>query len=255
MPDGNICFIGRSDYQVKVRGFRIELGEIEAWLEQHPAVQQAVVLVRQDELGNKILAAYVVTLDPQRLNPTNLHQFLQDRLPSYMLPTTWMVLKNFPLTTNGKVDRRALPAPTPALREPAVAVAPADELERQLIQIWEAVLGVQPVQPDDNFFEIGGHSLLSIQLFVRIEQAIGRSLPPTSIFQAPTVKSIAALLRQSVQQSPTHSAIVIQEGKLGQPPLFCIHVLRPEVSVLSPLGGASGASPTDLWIGGPDARS
>jgi surfactin family lipopeptide synthetase A len=235
LPDGNLAFVGRSDYQVKVRGFRIELGEIETCLEQHPDVQQAVVLVRQDEAGQKLLAGYVVTPDSESLTASDLHRFLQSRLPPYMVPSVWVVLKNFPLTANGKVDRRALPAPAPVQRQAIVSGGPTDATEQRLIEIWEAVLGVQPIHPEDNFFDLGGHSLLSIQLFARIEQAFNQALPPTVIFQAPTVRAVAVLLDQSAEEPPKHSAIVIQAGKPSRPPLFCIHVLGPNCQFFRPL--------------------
>ncbi|HEY9907383.1 MAG TPA: amino acid adenylation domain-containing protein [Thermosynechococcaceae cyanobacterium] len=235
LPNGNIAFVGRKDYQVKFRGFRIELGEIETRLEQHPAVQQAVVLVREDIPGSKFLAAYVVTPDPHRLTAEDLSQFLRPKLPLYMLPSAYVVLERFPLTANGKVDRRFLPVPVASLRESEPSTIPTDNLERQLIQIWEALLGVRPINLNDDFFELGGHSLLSIQLFARIEQAIGTALPPTLIYQAPTVKLLASLLRQSTQRPPEHSAIIIQEGKPTQLPLFCIHVLGPNCQFFRPL--------------------
>jgi amino acid adenylation domain-containing protein len=235
LPNGNLAFIGRSDYQVKVRGFRIELGEIETCLEQHPDVQQAVVLVRQDEAGQKLLAGYVVTPDPASLTASDLHRFLQSKLPPYMVPSVWVVLKNFPLTANGKVDRRALPAPVPVQREAIAAAGITDATEQRLIEIWEAVLGVQPIHPEDNFFDLGGHSLLSIQLFARIEQAFNQALPPTVIFQASTVRAVAALLDPSAEEPPKHSAIVIQAGKPSHLPLFCIHVLGPNCQFFRPL--------------------
>lgn len=246
LPDGNIGFVGRIDYQVKIRGFRIELGEIEICLEQHPAVQQAVVLMRQDESGNQSLVAYVVTPDPEALTPAKLTGFLQPKLPKYMLPSAWGVLKNLPLTANGKVDRRALPAPVDGHRESLEPlVKPKTELESQLAQIWESVLGIPSIGVNDNFFDLGGHSLLAVRLWAKIEQVTHQELPLSTLFQAPTVQQLAARLQRSEAEPLPHcpSLIVMQPGEIDAPqiPLFCIHILgrglkfyRPMLHYLDP---------------------
>ncbi|MFB2982742.1 amino acid adenylation domain-containing protein, partial [Microseira sp. BLCC-F43] len=155
LPDGNIEFLGRIDYQVKVRGYRIELGEIERVLEQHPSVRQAVVLAREDEAGDKRLVAYIVAKQEQPSPADELRGFLKQKLPEYMVPNAFVFLDALPLTPNGKLDRRALPAPDQTRPESeANFVVPRDDLELQLTLIWEKVLGIQPIGVMDNFFEL-----------------------------------------------------------------------------------------------------
>ena len=218
-PDGNIEFLGRADDQVKVRGFRIELGEIEAALGRHPAVRDAVVLAREDAPGEKRLVAYVVgdaTLDA-------LRQFLKDRLPDYMVPAAIVPLDALPMMSNGKIDRRALPAPDRSRPELEKAfVAPRDDLERELAHIWEEVLGVRPVGARDNFFALGGHSLLAVRVFALIEKRLGKRLPLASVFQGATVEHLAAVLRQQAARGPLSSLVAIQPGG-SKRPLFLVH--------------------------------
>jgi surfactin family lipopeptide synthetase A len=164
LPDGQIEFIGRTDHQVKIRGFRVELGEIEAALMQHPEVSDAVMIVRE-ESGDKRLVAYVVRQQGAASGAADLRSFLKTKLPEYMVPASVVLLQAMPMTPNGKVDRRALPAPEPGpVAALSVAVAPRDELESQLARIWEEVLKFQPISVNQNFFELGGHSLLAVRL-------------------------------------------------------------------------------------------
>lgn len=218
-PDGNIEFLGRADHQVKIRGFRIELGEIEAVLGQHPAVREAVVLAREDAPGEKRLVAYVVA----ESTADELRRSLKDKLPEYMVPAVVVLLEALPVTPNGKVDRRALPAPDRPRRELERAfVAPRDDLELQLAHIWEEVLGVRPVGVRDNFFELGGHSLLAVRLFALIETRLGKKLPLTTVFQGATVEHLAGVLRQQATPGPQSSLVAIQPGG-GKRPLFLVH--------------------------------
>jgi amino acid adenylation domain-containing protein len=192
LSDGNIEFLGRLDDQVKIRGFRIELGEIETVLGQHPAVNEAVVVVREDVPGNKRLVAYVV------LNASSapsmqelLHHFLKQQLPEYMVPSALVLLEALPLTPNGKIDRRTLPAPDMARPEWSGAlVSPRTPVEKQLAGIWADVLGLQQVGIHDNFFEVGGDSILSIQIIARANQA-GLKLTPKHLFQHQTIAELA----------------------------------------------------------------
>jgi thioesterase domain-containing protein/acyl carrier protein len=216
-PDGNIEFLGRADHQVKIRGFRIELGEIEAVLGQHPAVRKAVVLAREDAPGEKRLVAYVVA----ESTADELRRFLKDKLPEYMVPAVFVLLDALPITPNGKIDRRALPAPERTRPELDKAfVAPRDDLELQLAHIWEEVLGVQPVGVRDNFFELGGHSLLAVRLFALIEKQLGKKLPLTAVFRGATVEHLAGVLSQ--QPGPQSSLVAIQPGG-SKRPLFLVH--------------------------------
>lgn len=198
LPDRSIEFLGRLDEQVKIRGFRIELGEIETVLTQHPEVHQAVVVAREDLPGDRILAAYII---PKRKPaPTNndLRHFLQARLPDYMLPSAFAILKAFPLTPNGKINRRALPAPERVCSEVAY-VAPRSPVEQQLAEIWAKVLGLERVGIHDNFFELGGHSLLLTQLLVQVRDMFQVDLSLGNLFEAPTISGLAERIEAAQQ--------------------------------------------------------
>jgi len=248
LPDGNIEFLGRLDNQVKIRGFRIELGEIEAALSQHPAVQETVVLAREEvekiecevlmaygEGGNqksemqnpkseaRCLVAYVVPNQEPVPTATELRSFLKSKLPNYMAPSAFVFLNALPLTPNGKVDRRALPVPDQSRPELEMAfVPPRDPLEFQLTKIWEEVLGIKPVGVRDNFFDLGGHSLLAVHLFAKIEKLLGKKLPLATLLQAPTVERLAAILSQQDWLAPWSSLVAIQPGG-SKPPFFGVH--------------------------------
>ena len=192
LPDGNIEFLGRVDYQVKVRGFRVELEEIEAVLSQHPAVRQAVVLAREDEPGEKQLVAYVVPEGEARLDVGVLRGYLKKKLPAYMVPSAYVVLDALPLLPSGKVDRRALPAPEGARLEPETAyVAPRTPVEEVLAELWARTLGVERVGIHDDFFELGGHSLLATRLVSRLRQTFQVEIPLRDLFETPTVAGLA----------------------------------------------------------------
>jgi amino acid adenylation domain-containing protein/non-ribosomal peptide synthase protein (TIGR01720 family) len=192
-PDGNVEFLGRLDHQVKIRGFRVEPGEIEAALSQHPAVNEAVVLAREDTPGNHRLVAYVARRGEQTVNTSELRGFLERKLPAYLVPAAFVILDALPVTPNGKVDRKALPAP--AQDRPELAgdyVAPQSTAEKTLAEIWTQVLGVKQIGAHDNFFELGGDSILSIQVIARAAQA-GLRLTPKQLFEHPTIAGLAAV--------------------------------------------------------------
>jgi amino acid adenylation domain-containing protein len=210
LPDGNIEFLGRIDNQVKIRGFRLELGEIEAFLNQHPDVSEAVVILREDIPNDKRLVAYIIPSYPIvekgentlpllptaycLLPPNNpIRSFLAQKLPEYMIPSAFVVLDKFPLNTNGKIDRRAFPIPN-LDRDRENLILPRNSQEEILVSIWTEVLKVNSVSIDDNFFEIGGHSLLAMQVISRIREAFGVEIPLISIFEAPTIAEFAAKL-------------------------------------------------------------
>ena len=223
LPDGNIEFLGRIDHQVKVRGFRVELGEIETVLGQHPAVREIVALAREDLPGDKRLVAYVVPNQEAPPTASELRGFAQDKLPGYMVPSTFVTLDTLPLTPSSKVDRQALPAPDRARPELAGAlVAPRDTLEFQLTRIWEAALNIQPIGVRDDFFKLGGHSLLAVRLFALIEKGLGRRLPLAMLFQGATVEHLASLLRQRAESIPWSPLVEIQSSG-SKPPFFCVH--------------------------------
>ncbi|MEH2243499.1 non-ribosomal peptide synthetase [Nostoc sp.] len=197
LPDGNIEFLGRIDNQVKIRGFRIELSEIEAVLSQHLAVRETVVIASEDVPDDQYLVAYIVP--NQKQIPTQdvqsfaslLRQFLKEKLPEYMVPRAYVVLKSLPLTPNGKVDRRALPTPDTITFNNQDYVAPRSQVEELLAEIWAKVLGKEQVGVHDNFFELGGHSLLATQLTSRIRDTFQIDLPVRNLFETPTVEQLA----------------------------------------------------------------
>ena len=194
LPDGNLQYYQRLDYQVKVRGFRIELGEIEATMTQHPEVKEAVVVVRPAEGGENILVGYVVPRTPgadAQVIP-QLRQFLQSKLPEHMLPNVFVGLEILPLTPNGKIDRNALPQPD-ALRRDLLThyVAPRTLVEKQIAEIWSQVLKLDPVGINDNFFELGGYSLLAIQIVSRLRPALNVEIPLPILFELPTISALA----------------------------------------------------------------
>lgn len=205
LGDGKIEFLGRIDHQVKIRGFRIELGEIEATLRQCPLVREAVVVTREDVVGDQRLVAYIVAIDPN-LSHTELRSFLKQHLPEYMLPSAFVLMDTLPLTSNGKVNRQALPAPEqtrPDLEE--TFVAPRTPAEEILAEIWANILGLEKVGIHDNFFERGGHSLLIVQLFARLRTAFQVDLPFQTLFDAPTVATFAERLETARQASSSGS--------------------------------------------------
>jgi len=226
--DGCLEFVGRVDTQVKVRGYRIELGEIEAAIVADPAIREAVVVAREDEPEVKRLIAYVVTAPGRATATWELREWLRKRLPEYMVPSAFVVLEKFPLNANGKIDRSALPLPEKVRPQSPGYAAPRDAVEIKLGQLWEKVLGVEPVGMHDDFFELGGHSLTAVRLFVQIEKNFGLSLPLAAIFQARTLGRLAALVRQE-GNSPSWSLLVPIQTKGARPPLFCVHALGGNV--------------------------
>ncbi|WP_229547355.1 non-ribosomal peptide synthetase [Nostoc sp. CHAB 5836] len=191
LDNGEIEYLGRIDHQVKIHGFRIELGEIETVLNYHPAVEQAVVILPEDIPGNKRLVAYVVTQN-QSTDRNDLRRFLQQKLPDYMIPSAFVFLEALPLTPNGKVDRKMLPLPEAELTREQEFVPPQTSIEQILATIWEDVLRLKQVSRYDKFFEIGGDSILSIQVVGRARQA-GIKITPRQIFQYPTLAELAAV--------------------------------------------------------------
>ena len=220
LPDGNIEYLGRIDNQVKIRGFRIELGEIEAVLSQHPDVQTACVIAREDIPGEKQLVAYLVSQPGATPTATALRQFLVDKLPGYMVPSAFSILASLPLTPNGKVDRRALKAPTDNL-DADTFVEPRNQLELQLVQIWSHILKVDKVGVTDNFFDLGGHSLLAPYLMAEIKQQFGKDLPIVALFQNPTIEQLAIVFQQDSSYASSSCLVPIQPHG-SKVPFFCL---------------------------------
>ncbi|HEX6502551.1 MAG TPA: amino acid adenylation domain-containing protein [Terriglobales bacterium] len=194
LPNGDIEYLGRIDQQVKIRGFRIELGEIESILTQHPAVREAVVMVNSDQ-GEKRLVAYLVAGNGQLPSSADLHSFLKDRVPEYMVPAAFVRLDEMPLTSNGKIDRIALPAVDfAACENRGDFVDPRTPLEQQVAQCWKEVLGLERVGMHDNFFEIGGHSLLATRVIILLRTKLGLTFSLRLLFENPTVAGMACAL-------------------------------------------------------------
>jgi amino acid adenylation domain-containing protein len=193
--DGNLEFLGRIDNQVKIRGFRIELGEIETLLSQHPNVKDAVVIVREDTPSERRLVAYIVL---KQESPENLRDYLKQKLPDYMVPSDFVPLKAFPLTINGKIDKKALPEPKSASYEDYIA--PRNSTEEEIAKIWAEILKRARVGIRDNFFDMGGHSLLVTQLISRLRDTFQIELPVQQIFETPTIADLALVITQQLAQ-------------------------------------------------------
>ncbi len=222
MADGNLIFHGRLDDQVKIRGFRVEPAEIDAALTTHPAVKTCATVVRVDAAGDKQLVAYV-SPRPGAAHSREIDWagFLAGKLPHYMIPAAYVLLDRLPLTANGKLDRAALPRPDLS-RNVRRSRSPQSSLELQLLRVWERVLGVRPIGVQDDFFHLGGHSLMALRLMTRIERTIGRALPLSAIVEAPTVEKMAGLIAgKGVEPNPGALVAIQPEG--SRPPLFCIH--------------------------------
>ncbi|VBB05118.1 phosphopantetheine attachment site [Lucifera butyrica] len=197
LPDGNIEYLGRIDHQVKIRGFRIELGEIETELLKQPSVREVVVMARKDRNGERYLCAYF-TAD-QELTIEELRRHLAKKLPDYMVPSSFVQLEKMPLTPNGKINRQVLPEPDGSLNTGIVYVAPRNEMEAKLVQIWQDVLQVAKVGIDDNFFALGGHSLKAITLATKIHKELGADVSLTELFKAPTVRELAKAVESTAE--------------------------------------------------------
>ena len=195
LADGTLEFLGRIDNQVKIRGYRIELGEIEAALGRHPEIREALVIAHEVGRGDKQLAAYVVA-DQEALDSGELRQFLRQVVPEYMVPASIVLLDAFPLTPNGKIDRRALPVPQEARVDRAAYMAPRTEEEQRLANIWADILSVEQVGIHDHFFEMGGHSLLAVQLISRIRREFEVELPFERLFAAPTIAELSQVIEE-----------------------------------------------------------
>ncbi|MEG4939659.1 amino acid adenylation domain-containing protein [Microcoleus sp. F4-D5] len=206
LSDGNIEYIGRIDGQVKIRGFRIELGEIETALAKHRAVKQAVVLAREDASGDKRLVAYIVANPEDQLAIADLRRYLQGQLPDYMVPAVFVNVEAMPKTPSGKIDRRALPAPDSQRQEQSQSyAAPQSELELLLAGVWSKLLKIDRVGIHDNFFEIGGNSLMTLQVAVQVRTLLGKDLPVVKLFQHPTIAQLANYLNEGKSASQSNN--------------------------------------------------
>ena len=221
--DGNIEFLGRRDNQVKIRGFRIELGEIESAVLQIPWIKEAVVVAREDTPVEKRLVAYFVPAQDEPNLIGKLQQALKSKLPVYMMPAAFVQLERLPVLPSGKVNRKALPAPSLARPELQEEFIPAsDSLEEKLANLWCQVLGLERVGVNDNFFDLGGHSLLAVRLFAEIEKLTGWNVPLVALFESPTVRQLASVVRR-IQSGKRGSSILPVQPAGTRTPLFLVH--------------------------------
>ncbi|HXQ69287.1 MAG TPA: amino acid adenylation domain-containing protein, partial [Pyrinomonadaceae bacterium] len=205
-PDGKLQYVGRLDHQVKVRGFRIELGEIENGLLQHASIKESVVVVREDD-GDKRIVSYVVFEEGSEVTSEEIKDHLRAQLPDYMVPQVIVTLEAIPLTRNGKVDRRALPAPDSRARDIATDyVAPATPVEEMVAGIWSELFGIEHIGVNDNFFELGGHSLLATQVVARVEEVLSVKLPLRDFFEATSIRALARLIESALREERSLSA-------------------------------------------------
>jgi len=208
LPDGDIEYLGRIDHQVKVRGFRIELGEIEAVLSGHQGVHTSVVIAREDAPGDKRLIAYLVVEQGQSPSISELRSFLKQKLPEYMVPSAFVMLGEMPLTPNGKVDRRALPeAPNCCLKSETGYLAPRTEVEQKIAAVWRETLGVEKVGINDNFFDLGGHSILIVHVHSKLLRALNVDLSIVNMFQYPTISSLAKYLSEELSEQASYQDV------------------------------------------------
>jgi amino acid adenylation domain-containing protein len=243
LSDGNLEYLGRLDDQVKMRGLRIELGEIEAALQEHESVRHAVVIVREDQVGQKRLVAYIVagaesvaasngngSGRAELLQINELREHLRAKLPEYMVPSAYVQLETIPLSHNGKIDRKSLPEPDKNMREQEY-VGPRNAMEETLCRLWQEVLRLERVGINDNFFRIGGHSLLGVQVISRIKLIFSTEMPLSILFTAPTVASMAehiAAVNEPDRSQRSPVLVNIQpHGSL--PPFFCVHAVGGQV--------------------------
>ncbi|MBW4602159.1 MAG: amino acid adenylation domain-containing protein [Calothrix sp. FI2-JRJ7] len=207
-PDGNIEFLGRIDHQVKIRGNRIELGEIEAKLEQYAQVRETVVVAREDIPNNLRLVAYLVPDEEKTLSINEIRNFLKEQLPEYMVPSTFVLLDALPLTPNGKVDRRALPVPEKERPElTAIYQAPLSKIEKTIAKVWQQVLQLENIGVNDNFFDLGGNSLLMLQVNSKLREILQQDISVVTMFQNPSIKLLSQYLSQKIKQESVFESL------------------------------------------------
>lgn len=215
LPDGNIEFLGRIDYQVKIRGFRVELGEIEAVLERHLDVEHALLVARDDTPLMTQLAAYIIPRDKEKqpemlqttLSSKILRSYLRQYLPDYMVPASFTFLESLPLQANGKINRRALPAPSEERQAEEPPAAPSNELEERIARTWKAALKIETVGVQDNFFDLGGHSLLLGMIHGELRSSVSRDLRLVDLYTYPTIRSVARFLQNEDRNTATERAL------------------------------------------------
>ena len=220
--DGTLECLGRTDHQIKLRGFRIELGEVESLLDAMPDVAQSVVITREDSRGDMRLVGYVVAAALSRVTPEDVAIKLKEQLPDYMVPSAWVILPTLPLTPNGKIDRRALPAPEISRANRAAGyVAPRTPQEYTLAEIWEQLLSIGRISVHDDFFDVGGHSLLAVRLAARIEAKTGKRISLAALLQARTIEKMAALIG-NVDRGDAMTGVIARKTSGAKAPFFAV---------------------------------
>ncbi|MBA3949138.1 MAG: amino acid adenylation domain-containing protein, partial [Acidobacteria bacterium] len=219
--DGVVDFLGRIDHQVKLRGFRIELGEIESAILSHPVIRECVVIVREDQPGARRLVAYVVPRTEDGVVPHDLRSIMERALPSHMVPGIIVPMGDLPRLTNGKLDRKALPPPEDVVAPARRRVAPRDGVERRLLRVWEDVLGTPDIGVADDFFDLGGHSILAVKLASAIHREFGRALPLAELLSHSTIERLAVLLQRGEDPNDWRPLVEIRRGS-GATPLFLL---------------------------------
>jgi len=230
LSDGDIECLGRNDHQIKLRGYRIEPEEIHAAITKHPSVQDALAVLESSATGDSRIVAYMISRTNHPPDATELRNFLRQSLPDYMIPASFVFLDSFPLNSNGKIDRRALSQAKIQSAESAVPQEPADQIEARLRDLFCSVLNLSPIGVNDDFFDLGGHSLLAAQLFREINICFNLDMPLATLFHAPTVRRIAALIRDSDVEQMNAPVVRIQP-KGSKPTIYCIGAGDGEVIV------------------------
>ncbi|MEM9820677.1 MAG: amino acid adenylation domain-containing protein, partial [Bacteroidota bacterium] len=223
LEDGDVEFMGRVDFQVKVRGFRIELGEIESILSQYPGIAENVVVVREDQIDNKRIVAYLIMDAHRNLEVNAIKRYLKGKLPEYMIPSAFVEMQQFPLTSSLKVDRKKLPVPDYNRDDLEIGfLAPRTTSEKSLAKMWSKLLGIKELGINDNFFELGGHSLIAVNMMAKIEQQFDRKLPLSILLKNATIKRLAYLLDQKEETFEFNSLVPIKSTG-SKVPIYLIH--------------------------------
>ncbi len=220
LPDGNLEYQGRVDDQVKIRGYRVELGEVEAYLSTHPQVKECVVMAKEARTGEKSLVAYLVLRPQASAGSEVLRQFMKQKLPDHMVPSHFMILSAFPVNPNGKVDRKALPQPDPETQKMSEYMAPQTDFEIALTKIWEEAFERQRIGIRDDFFDLGGQSLLAARVIGRINREFQANLEITQLLGNPTIESLSAILASGKRQSNEPLVVTLQAGDVAPPVYF-----------------------------------
>jgi aspartate racemase len=236
LEDGNLLFLGRVDHQIKIRGFRIEPTGIETQLNRHAMVKSSAVIDYKDNAGQSYLVAYIL---PEQTAPTanELKRYLSRKMPEYMVPPHYICLDVFPLLPNGKIDRKGFPPPDLTTRQERKIIPPSTELESRLIEIWEDTLGVSPVGIRDNFFDIGGHSLMAVRLCASINERLETSLTISGLFQNLTIEALARQIQKNRPPDNLQASVLMQPGTSSGslPALFFVHVLGTGLKFCRPM--------------------